>query len=157
MGKQIDRAISSLVDEALQRESSSGTTVSSQELSEIRARLFRSYQQDALEEFKAEYGEEVRRQIQSEEQTQAEKNRAIQLVRHTKSLLFEGIFVAFLVGVIVNQVTYILSYIDEHSSVAPLVLPCCFLGGAVLVLVLMVSYRLVALSVKLFSEVNHSK
>lgn len=110
--------------------------------------LRESKKQQIIEEIRVEYKKEIEEEIQKE--LESDRNR--EKLHEIKSLLWNGFFLAFFVGLAVNQVTEILSFLKELKSDQELFYTILLSGVFLGVCVLMYAYSFLKSALKIFDE-----
>lgn len=139
MGKALDKLVNARIMQ-LFNEVEKGFDVSIPERVEITSRLQSTLIQEVREEVKAELlKEEIATMKARVSQEEANLRRSAS-IKNIKTLLLDGFLVAFLVGLIVNQVTDIFSYFKTGNGNIPLTL--LFILILIVLICLLVQYRL---------------
>jgi DNA polymerase III delta prime subunit len=102
-----------------------------------------------IQEIRIEYKDEIVAQANGEIQKRINKEK----IRQLKSLMWNGFFVAFLVGLAVNQITDLIAVFKEnHSNIVTLIISVVLLG----IVVLMYFYQFIKEAIKTWDIIEKS-
>ena len=121
MGKALNMLAKARIMQLLD-ETEKDFDVSTPEKAEVASRLQCDLIKEVREEIKAELLEEEIATMKATVSQEEANLRRSSSIKNIKTLLFDGFLVAFLVGLTVNQVTDILSYIKTGEGNVPLTL-----------------------------------
>lgn len=139
MSKALDKLAKARIMQ-LFNENENKYDVSPSEKEEILSMLESVLKQEVREEIKDELlDEEIAAMKAKVSQEEASTRRATS-IKHVKNLLLDGFGVAFLVGLLVNQVTDIFSYCKTGEG--NMFLTGCFIVALIIVIWLLIQHRL---------------
>ena len=139
MGKALNMLAKARIMQLLD-ETEKDFDVSTPEKAEVASRLQCDLIKEVREEIKAELLEEEIATMKATVSQEEANLRRSSSIKNIKTLLFDGFLVAFLVGLTVNQVTDILSYIKTGEGNVPLTLLSILI--LVVLIFVLVQYRL---------------
>lgn len=95
--------------------------ISPEEIGIIKDKLIAAQTEEIVDEILAQYGEEVKLKVQEDERKKIAKKSAENQIKQVRSLIIEGVIIAFIVGIAVNQITDIISILKNGAGHAVII------------------------------------